>query len=147
MRYASSKFNALERDRDRERRSRRFYAKSATSRPSAWFSTPCISLFFRKTLSRASDSTVRALYTRGERERVSKRTWMVARDERVRCTNISTPEVLGIANFERRRGQRNFGHSHSRDGVEWTNGERPRGVKRVRRPEAARRSFKRRGFC
>ena len=90
---------------------------------------------------------MRALYTRGERERVSKRTWMVHRDERVRCANVSTPGVARIANFESRRGQRNFGHSHSGDGVEWTNGERPRGVERVRRPEAARRSFKRRGFC
>ena len=90
---------------------------------------------------------MRALHTRGERERVSKRTWMVHRDERVRCANVSTPGVARIANFESRRGQRNFGHSHSGDGVEWTNGERPRGVERVRRPEAARRSFKRRGFC
>ena len=71
---------------------------------------------------------------------------MVHRDERVRCANVSTPGVARIANFESRRGQRNFGHSHSGDGVEWTNGERPRGVERVRRPEAARRSFKRRGF-
>ena len=31
--------------------------------------------------------------------------------------------------------------------MEWTNGERPRSVKRVRQPEAARRRFKRRGFC